>query len=278
VTVPRLAGAVADANEIRKYLENDLKVPSCQILNLRNEEATRDAIVQAFRDLQNHPGIKRGDPILVFYAGHGAESSAPPDWEAGGPKIQTILPQNYSTEAGSEVYPIPDRTIGALLNDLAKEKGDNIVRLNPLTLQAFLTVQQTVIFDCCYSGSGTRSEIKSTSLDRFAEVANEVNLPADLDQDIWQGTSGDRSIKIAVGFLQCDLSSHVLLAACGAEETAKEDRTIMRGNFTKVFLETVRTIGADKITYTDLIQRIPQLPECAHICSGRSHVLTATSY
>ena len=51
-------------------------------------------------------------------------------WEAGGSKVQMILPQNYSAEEGSEVYGIPDRTIGALLNDLAKEKGDNIVSQN----------------------------------------------------------------------------------------------------------------------------------------------------
>ena len=129
-TAPLLTGAVADANEVQRYLEYDLKVPSCQIRNLRNEEATRDAIIQAFSDLRIHPGIKRGDPILIFYAGHGAEAGAPPGWEAGGPKIQTILPQNYCTEAGNEVYPIPDRTVGALLNSLAEEKGDNIVRLN----------------------------------------------------------------------------------------------------------------------------------------------------
>ena len=39
-----------------------------------------------------------------------------------------ILPQNFSEEAGSEVYGIPDRTIGRLLDDLAFRQGDNIVR------------------------------------------------------------------------------------------------------------------------------------------------------
>lgn len=71
-------------------------------------------------------------------------------------------------------------------------------------------------------------------------------------------------MKIAAGFLRSDLRSHVLLAACGAEETAKENRVTMRGEFTKAFLETIKTIGADQVTYTDLIQRIPQLPECAY--------------
>jgi hypothetical protein len=124
-----------------------------------------------------------------------------------------------------------------------------------------LTGNQTVVFDCCFSGSGTRQgeRFDSIRLSRFAEVAN--NVPRDLDRDIWQGLHNDRATKIASGFLQSGLRSHVLLAACGADETAKEDRTLMRGDFTKAFLETIRTVGAEKITYTDLMQRIPQLPE-----------------
>jgi len=72
---------------------------------------------------------------LIFYAGHGAETNAPAGWESGGSKIQMILPQNYSAKTGNEVHGIPDYTIGKLLGDLAKEKGDNIVRQNPPVYQ-----------------------------------------------------------------------------------------------------------------------------------------------
>jgi hypothetical protein len=86
--------------------------------------------------------IKRGDPILIFFAGHGAETDAPVGWEAGGPKIQMILPQNYSADAGQEVHGIPDRVVGALLNELAREKDNNIVRRNMLHIRRiYLTVQ-----------------------------------------------------------------------------------------------------------------------------------------
>lgn len=84
------------------------------------------------------------------------------------------------------------------------------------------------------------------------------DIPANLDQDVWHGSSG-RSTQIAPGFLQSGLMSHVLLAACGAKELAKEQQG--RGVFTQALLEVLSTVGADKATYTDLVKRIHALPE-----------------
>jgi hypothetical protein len=63
---------------------------------------------------------------------------------------------------------------------------------------------------------------------------------------------------VAPGFLRSGLNSHVLLAACGAKEKAREE--MGRGVFTKAFLEVLTNIGADKITYSDLLERMPALP------------------
>ena len=82
-----------------------------------------------------------------------------------------------------------------------------------------------------------------------------VRIPSDLDKNIWGGTRGT---SIASGFLKSGLRSHVLLSACGAEENASEDEG--RGYFTKRLLDTLEIVGADKVTYADLIQRIPSLP------------------
>ena len=114
---------------MKEYLEKDLGVPSDQIRTLLDEEASRSGILQALVELREDPRIKKGDPILIFYAGHGSEIDAPQGWEAGGPKIQAIVPHDAS-EFSPVVYPIPDRTLGALINMLAKDKGDNIVRLS----------------------------------------------------------------------------------------------------------------------------------------------------
>ena len=38
-----------------------------------------------------------------------------------------LVPQDYSKIEGQKVYGIPDRIIGELVNDIADEKGNNIV-------------------------------------------------------------------------------------------------------------------------------------------------------
>ena len=85
-----------------------------------------------------------------------------------------------------------------------------------------------------------------------------IDVPPDLDQEIWGSYTGTRGTAIHPGFLHHGLQSHVLLAACGAEEMAREQGG--RGTFTKALLDTLVTVGPDKITYAHLIQRIPSLP------------------
>jgi hypothetical protein len=125
--VARLDGAVSDAKDFIKYLEESMKVPPNRIRVLLDKQASRSAIIRAFQELQNDTRIRLNDPIVIFYAGHGAELAPPARWEAGGVgrRIQSLVPQNYGVKEC--VYPIPDRTISALIDGIASKKGDNIV-------------------------------------------------------------------------------------------------------------------------------------------------------
>jgi Caspase domain len=105
---------------------------------------------------------------------------------------------------------------------------------------------QTVIFDCCFSGSRTRA---TDHIARSTQIND--NVPTDLDIDIWKNA--------LVGFQHHGLRSHVLLAACGAKELAFEQEG--RGAFTSALLELLRTICAQNITYANLLQRLPTLTE-----------------
>jgi hypothetical protein len=128
--VCNLEGAVADALAVKKYLEEDLGIPASQIRLLLNAEATRRAIIQELNNLVTDQRIHRGDPIFVYYAGHGSEADAPKDWKPGGAKIQMLIPHDLRTNVDSRgTYGIPDRTISALLSHIAKKWGDNIVCL-----------------------------------------------------------------------------------------------------------------------------------------------------
>lgn len=127
--VAKLRGCVSDANEVEEFLKFDLMVPPDHIISLRDQSATRAKIMQAFRDLATDPRIKKDDPIFIFYAGHGTELVAPRGWEAGGPgaKIQALMPQDYNTYKRDAIHAIPDRTVGALINSIARAKGNNVV-------------------------------------------------------------------------------------------------------------------------------------------------------
>lgn len=124
-----LRGAVPDADLVQSYLQKYLSIPDSQIRNLRDSEATRAAILHEINALTTDDRIQRGDPILIFYAGHGSTAPTPKGWESGGPVIQLLLPHDYlcENEKGQMIYGIPDRTLGVLLGRLASAKGDNIV-------------------------------------------------------------------------------------------------------------------------------------------------------
>ena len=107
---------------VKKYLRTALNVPSNRITILLDQDASRNAIIGAFESLRVNDDIQLGDPILIFYAGHGAEILDGDAKETR--KIQSIIPQNHD---GITVHPIPDRTIGGLLAEIHKVKGDNIV-------------------------------------------------------------------------------------------------------------------------------------------------------
>lgn len=114
-----------------------------------------------------------------------------------------------------------------------------------------------MIFDCCHSGSGTRKGTPEdhTRVNRSATLMKDV--PFHLDSDILAGPRGGR---ISKGFLQKGLRSHVLMAACGQAQQAVDDRIHKRGVFTHALVTALRTIGADRLTYTEVLQRMERLP------------------
>ncbi|KAF8584894.1 hypothetical protein K439DRAFT_1633170 [Ramaria rubella] len=253
-SVNKLTGAVADADDVARFLLNHLDVPNDHITNLRDASATRKNIVQAFHNLQANPAIDRDDAIFIYFAGHGSETEAPAGWSAPGSKIQVLLPQDTGVMDATDnpIPPIPDRTLAALLDNLAREKGNNI----------------TVVFDCCHASSGTRDN-QNDRTPRTVKLPH--SLPKDLDLDIVlepEFEQGGRAINTPTVFLTSNLRSHILLAACGSEELAYENKKLGRGAFTTALIETLLNVGVDKLTYTGLMDRLPNLPRQNPQCEG----------
>ena len=121
-----LRGAVADADAMCEFLVSDLHVPEDRIVNLRNKQATKSAIIKAIEGLATAPEtlIGKDDPILIYYAGHGTLVESPEQQE-----VHMFLPYDFSlegptVEGGQGIY---DHTLGSLLANIARSKSDNIV-------------------------------------------------------------------------------------------------------------------------------------------------------
>ncbi|KAK0486534.1 hypothetical protein IW261DRAFT_1559961 [Armillaria novae-zelandiae] len=121
-----------------------LPVPENQIKNLCNKEAMRAIIKMEIENLGGNPTIKKDDPILIYYAGHGAEAKAPSGWSCANEKMQMLVPHDFNP-SGSDNHDsmhgqgVLDERLTHLLRDDAEKKSDNI----------------TVILASCHSTSGT---------------------------------------------------------------------------------------------------------------------------
>jgi hypothetical protein len=128
-----------------------------------------------------------------------------------------------------------------------------------------------VILDCCNSGSGTRKGTADEIAVRGMTITE--SPPSDIDQDLLTAETGTRASSTAVGFARKGLNSHVLLAACTQKEQAREQSG--RGNFTKAILQTIEAIGADKLTYASLLERMDKIP--AYVYNMIPHFLDIDS-
>ncbi|PBL03057.1 hypothetical protein ARMGADRAFT_573 [Armillaria gallica] len=240
-----LQGAVNDANKFDEYLCEDLGTPKENIISLRNEEATRSAIIDGFRSLERNPKIVPDmAAIIIYYAGHGAVAQKPvewKDWETPDDKIEMLCPYDIGSRDDNDkvVDGIPDRTISQLLLDLSTIKGNNI----------------TLILDCCHAaginrggrGVGGSIDLEAGRMEVRARTFRSVqSLSPACDEDIYSGNSSlSSSLR----------DSHVLLAACRRSQTASEING--SGIFTDALLRCMKDkplVGV--LTYASLLHRL----------------------
>lgn len=242
--LPNLNGCVGDADAMRDYLIS-LEVPDTNIHNLRDEGATRTKIIDAFKDLATDKRINKGDPIVIFFAGHGVEARAPEEWNNDRAPIQmrTTYNFNWDTSPEMEEQGIPDITLAALLNDIAAAKGNNI----------------TVIFDSCHSGSGTRAPGSENTVGtvRSAILPDNYEMLPGIDSDLRHKARAAISPDTgdAVG-----LYSHVLLAAASPQSYSFEGpKPGSRGKFTVGLLDLFNSVPLDTLIYSDVPDRLPHM-------------------
>ena len=236
---PKLRGCVNDIDAFGSYLSERVakdKGVAIKLKTLKNGEATRQAVVDAFSD---HFGkAKKGDVALFYYSGHGSQGQAPEEfWKLEPDHLDETLVLFDSRSPGS--WDLADKEIAKLIGDVAT-KGPHVA----------------VILDCCHSGSGTRdieTVVRRAPTDsRRRPIESFLVSVAEAE-----AASASRSIKEkGTSRYAPPEGRHVLFAACRDDEEAKEyvGDGKHHGAFS-FFLGAALKSAAGVPTYRDLFAR-----------------------
>jgi hypothetical protein len=272
--IPNLDGSVTDAKAIQSFLTDHLHVPDSHIVLLANEQATRSAIISHFEShLTHNTAIQNNDPIVIYYSGHGSRAPAPQGWMSTDGRIETLCPHDEREDSQGEwIHGIPDRTINALLRELAAVKGNNIVRAvtSHSRSNASYHLVQTVILDSCHSGGAARKAYCDVSATARSVITTRP-IPSTLDSAIWMSDySRSAREEIPPGFQHKFMESHVLLAACQQDQFAYEvlEGGCRRGFFTSSLVKQLRQVALDRVTYSELFDLLPESNDQKPHCEG----------
>ena len=183
----QLKGCVNDSLQLRSLLEERFAFPSAGIVLLKNEKATRDAILASFKELAHR--VAPGDVVVVGYSGHGSRTrtgDGPTGWD------ESIVPYNSGRS------PHPNRDI-----------LDDEIHQWLLTMAA-VTPNLTLVFDSCFSGGITRDPFEVSV--RWAPPDCRPATGTWGRRDASHQPSGWRSLG----------SRYTLIAACRSDESARE--------------------------------------------------------
>lgn len=235
-----LSGCINDIEAIEAYLRE--RVANCQIKILKNEQSTYQAIVDGFRTHLRQAG--EADTALFYYAGHGSQEMAPPEFWAVEPDRmnETLVCYDARVEGGKA---LADKELAKLVAEVAEN--------NP---------HIAVIMDCCHSGSGTRNpfqEVAERRLEpdlRVRPIESYLVSPAEVEA--MAPTTRDPEARPS-GW-QLPRGRHVLLAACRNSQTAKEYNGggQRRGAFSYYLGETLKTTNGN-LSYRDVFERASAL-------------------
>jgi len=251
----RLYGCVNDIKAVEEYLRERF-VPGqdpARIKILTDAAAARQNVIGTF---QQHLGqAQAGDTALFYYAGHGSQEQAPPEFWTIEPdhKNETLVCYDSRTPGG---WDLADKELAVLLQQVSS-KG----------------VHLAVVLDCCHSGSGTRDLFKDGAERRAPPDTRLRPLTAYLPAvqqsaaEIAAGgsaggaTTGTRGLdRPPSGWQTVKQTRHVLLAACRDDQTAKEysPQGVRHGALTYFLLDTL-TSANGPLTYEEIYKRVSSL-------------------
>lgn len=230
VAPPPLRGCVNDVTAIYATLTRQLGVAEQNICLLTEQQATREAIISAWRrHLRDR--VQPGDVAYFHYSGHGSQACSTDPNEADG--FDETLVAYDSRLAGH--FDLLDKELAALIAEVEKRQAQVIVFL-----------------DCCHSGGGTRSEalvaVRKCPTDMRQRPAETVLASTPSSAPKTRSASG---WKVE--------GRHLLFAACRDEEKANEYfvDSIKRwhGAATYFFLQALQSYRSS-MTWADVCDQV----------------------
>ena len=239
--IPPLRGCINDIDSVGTYLSERVASDKGVLLRLKrltNREATREAVIQAFRFQLGQ--AKKGDVVLFYYSGHGSQEQAPEEfWKLEPDRLDETFVCVDSRTPGS--WDLADKELAKLIGEVASG-GAHVA----------------VILDCCHSGSGTRdvsTAVRRAPIDlRRRPIESFIVSPAEVEKSSYSRDVG------GAGWYTAAEGRHVLFAACRDDEEAKEyvNEGKYRGAFS-FFLGSALESASGVPTYRELFARASAL-------------------
>lgn len=232
-----LKGCVNDVEQMKRTLIERFEFTEGQIELLRNEDATRDNMLQALDRLVER--TEKNELVFFQFAGHGSRMT---DREGNKPSRfdETIVPYDSGRR------PKPNRDITD--DELA-------VRLTRLAAK---TPHIVLLFDCCHSATAFRdgfgNGVRSIEPDTRS-ISELPDSPMDADDLVTRGSRG------GVGLMSLSSDRYVAISGCRDEERSHEhafkdgEHTRYHGALTFFVLRALAQ-ASGRVTYQDLYERV----------------------
>ncbi|HEV7506951.1 MAG TPA: caspase family protein [Thermoanaerobaculia bacterium] len=244
----QLGGCSNDVHILKDALLRRFGFPEDQIQVLLNEQATRTAMLGALKSLVEKVGK---DEIVVFhFSGHGSKRRDGPEKDEPDGFDETLVPY----DSGRIDEPNLDITDDEIYDWIQK-----------LTAK---TRYLTLIFDCCHSGTASRSGRMRKGPDDERPFEMLGAPPVELRN------GGDGPRKGPSGWLPLG-ERYTLFAACGSSESAneilvgKKRPKTPHGALTYYLVQELMSPGVeDKATATEIFERV--VPQFKKGCEGQN--------
>lgn len=224
--VPNLRGCVKDVIGIKEVLEARYNIPENNYKILKNEEATRANIIEAFRS--HFSDLQDGDTAIFHYSGHGS-------WE---PTSQEFIDAKIENPGGrNELLVVHDYGEKGILNIADKELRMLISELQYNGTEKVKNIHFVGLMDCCFSGSIFKDGLGAGMIRR-------TNLPDITARTLNEYLEGQYHEMYSKDNLHIPRADFVLLTACSPTEYALEnDNGGLFSYFLKQVLSTERNIA-----------------------------------